>query len=110
MGAVTEVTVLKAFVPLMIPVVAIVIMNDSVITLPSMFVPVTTTAPVLTLAAVPPIVTLRVLGTSGSVKPELTVVATEADKLVEPKIAVAEPAATFFCVSVYPKVLEYSCL
>lgn len=97
---------MKAFVPLIVPVVAIVVMNDSVIVLPSMFVPVITMLESWTLVAVPPTVTDRRRGTSGLVMPVVTVVSAEAEAFVAAKTAVVVPAATFFCVSVYPNVFE----
>jgi hypothetical protein len=94
-GIRTLVTVLKALVPFIVPVEAIVVMNDSVIILPSTFVPVTTTELDWTADAVPPIVTESTLGTSGFVIPDVTVWALPL-ALVAASTAVVEAAATFF--------------
>lgn len=99
-GINTELTVLKALVPLIVPVVAMVVTKFEVIVLPSIFVPVTTMVQDWTEAAVPPIVTDNALGTSGLVIESTTVVSAELEALVAANTAVDVPAATFFWVSV----------
>jgi hypothetical protein len=56
-------------------------------------------------AVVPPGVTVRLRGTSGSVSPVVTVL-TEVAAAVAASTAVAEAVATFFDVSVYPNEKE----
>lgn len=98
-GISTLETVLKAFTPLIVPVLAIVVINDSVIVFPSTFVPVTTIELDWTAAAVPPIVTLKARGTSGLVIPAVIVCALPL-ALVAARTAVVAPAETFLRVSV----------
>lgn len=69
------------------------------ITLPSELVPVMTIVESSTLAAVPPTVTLKALGTSGFEIPDV-IVCGEVVEAVEAKIAVAVPAETFFIAEV----------
>jgi hypothetical protein len=73
-GTTTDVTVAKALVPFIVPVVAMVVLNVSEIDFPSMFLPFTTIEQACTELAVPPTVTDKARGTSGSVNPELIVV------------------------------------
>lgn len=97
-GMKTLLTLLKAFVPFTMVVELAAIINVSVIVLPSMFKPVTTTdngEPVALTVGV----TLRTLGTSGCVMPEVTVCEVLAPA-VAARTAVEEPAATFLRVSV----------
>lgn len=100
LGIRTDVTVLKALTPLIVAGVPMTTTKDSVITLPSILTPVTTTEQVLTLVAVPPTVTDRARGTSGFVIPEVTVVSALDEAEVAASTAVLVPAATFLRVSV----------
>jgi len=95
----TCVTVLKARLPLMTVVSPEAVLNFSLIVLPSTLVPVTVTYESSISAAVPPGVTERARGTSGSVSPDVTVVTVVAPA-VAAKTAVAEAAFTSLLVSV----------
>lgn len=97
-GIATLVTLLNAFTPFTVLVEFTGITNASVIGLPSMFVPETTTdrgEPVEFAVGE----TLNARGTSGWVMPDVTVWAVLAP-FVAAKTAVVVPAATFFLVSV----------
>lgn len=98
-GTVTEVTVLNALTPLIVPVAPTVGSKLSVIVAPSTLVPVTIIAESCTEAAVPPTVTDKALGKSGLVMPEV-IVEPAVGIAVAAKTAVLEAAATFFWVSV----------
>lgn len=85
---------MKANAPFIVPVAPLLVRKDSLITLPSLLTPVTTTLPSAMLAAVPPVTTLRARGTSGFVIPLVTVWA-DNDVATAAITAVLEAAATF---------------
>lgn len=95
----TEVTVLKAFLPLVAEELAAAKRKISLIGLPSMLYPLTVTTESRIREVVPPGVTIKALGTSGWVIPAVTVTG-EVAALVAAKIAVEVPAATFLEYSV----------
>lgn len=98
----TEVTVLKALLPVTVPPVAEAKRKASLIGLPSILKPLTVTEESRIREVVPPPVTVKLRGTSGLVIPVVTVTG-EVAAAVAAKTAVVEAVAIFFEVSVYPK-------
>jgi hypothetical protein len=101
----TEVTERKAKLPVTVPPVALAKRKASLIGLPSTLVPFTVTNESIIWAVVPPPVTVRFLGTSGSVIPLVAVTIVVAP-LVAAKTAVVEAVATFLPFVVYPNEPE----
>lgn len=85
---------MNALAPVMTPVVLAVLLNVSVIGLPSEFVPVITKPESSMCPVVPPTVTVSARGTSGLGL--MTIVCGDVVEAVEANKAVAEPAATVF--------------